>query len=269
MIGAGPYIRFKSGLADLLATPFEMRAIMIMGWDDVTAKYKRTLLGPWWLALAHLIMMLGIGLLLGSVFKRPFLEYVIYVGLGLTFFTPIVGSLSDGPSVFLRHKLWILGSSFPLASYVVRSILNMLVIMLHQLPAVILFWILAKQPLHPQMLLAIPGLAIMLVFAAGVMLFLGPLGVRFRDLAPATQAMTSILTIMTPIYWDKGALSGASNPLLLVNPAYHLLQVVRGPLLGDIPTATNWAIAGGSAAIALLLGVIVFSKSYWRISVSL
>ena len=269
MIGAGPYIRFRNGFEDLVSTPRDLRGICIMAWDDVTAKYKRTVLGPWWLALAHLVMMLGIGFLLGNVFKRPFLEYVVYVGLGLTFFTPVIGSIADGPSLFLRYKGWILGSNFPLASYVVRGILNMLVIMLHQLPAIILFWVLAKLPVHFHMLLSLVGLAIMLVFAAGVMLLLAPLGVRFRDLAPATQAFTSVLTILTPIYWDKGSLSGSHNPILLLNPGYHLLEIVRGPLLGDFPTSVDWYLSCGSAAFVFALGAFVFSKSYWRISVSL
>ncbi|MEH0194909.1 ABC transporter permease [Caulobacter sp. CCNWLY153] len=269
MIGAGPYIRFRNGFEDLLATPRDIRAIFVMAWDDVTAKYKRTILGPWWLALAHLAMMLGIGFLLGAVFKRPFLEYVVYVGLGLTFFTPILGALADGPNVFLRYKTWILGSSYPLASYVIRSVLNMLVIMLHQLPAILLFWVLAKLPLHFHMLLSIVGLFLTVLFAVGVMLLLGPLGVRFRDLGPATQALTSVLTILTPVYWDKGALNGATNPVLVANPAYHLLQIVRGPLLGDFPTTLNWVAGGGAAVLVFVLGALVFSRSYWRISVSL
>jgi len=269
MIGAGPYIRFKNGLQDLAAVPGDFRAIFVMAWDDVTVKYKRTLLGPWWVALAHLVMMLGIGFLLGAVFKRPFLEYVVYVGLGLTAFTPVIGSIADGPAVFLRYKSWILGSNYPLASYIVRSLMNMLVIMLHQMPAILLFWILAKQPLHPIMVLAIPGLALMLMFGAGVMLCLAPLGVRFRDLAPATQALTSLLTVMTPIYWDKGSLNGNANPILLINPGYHLLQIVRGPLLGDAPASLDWIIGGASAVLVFALGAIIFNRSYWRISVSL
>ena len=268
MIGAGPYIRYKNGLQDLLAVPGDFRAICVMAWDDVTAKYKRTLLGPWWVALAHLILMLGIGALLGNVFKRPFMEYVIYVGLGLTLFTPVVSSLSDGPTVFLRYKTWILGSNYALASYIVRALMNMVVMMLHQAPAIILFFVLGKIPLHASMLLFLLGLPVMLVFSIGAMLCLAPLGVRYRDLTPATQAFTSLLIIMTPIYWDKGQL-GAHNPVLLINPAYHLLQIVRAPLLGEYPSALNWGVACGSAVALFVIGAVIFHRSYWRISVSL
>jgi ABC-type polysaccharide/polyol phosphate export permease len=268
MIGAGPYIRYKNGLQDLFAVPGDFRAISVMAWDDVTAKYKRTLLGPWWVALAHLVLMLGIGTLLGSVFKRPFMEYVVYVGLGLTLFTPVISALSDGPSIFLRYKSWILGSNYALASYVIRALMNVLVTMLHQAPAILLFCVLGKMKLHASMLLFFVGMPIMLLFSIGLMLCLAPLGVRFRDLTPATQAFTSLLIIMTPIYWDKGQL-GAHNPVLLANPAYHLLQIVRAPLLGEYPTMLNWTVGGGSALALFLLGAVIFHRSYWRISVSL
>ena len=269
MIGTGPYLRFSNAFEDLAGTPSELRAVFVMAWDDVTVRYRRTLLGPWWMALAHLVLMLGIGYLLGNVFKQAVGHYVLYVGLGLTSFAPIVGALAEGPGLFLRYKNWILGTTYPLSSYAVRSLINIFVVMAHQVPAIALLWIVFKQPVSWTMPLAIPGLLLMGVFSTGVMLFLAPIGTRFRDLAPATQALTSLLTILTPIYWEKTAATGAGSLFLLANPAYHLMQVVRAPLLGEVPTTMNWTISIGAAVFMFVLGVLSMWRSYWRISVSL
>lgn len=269
MIGSGPYLLYSNALEDIAGAPRELRSTFVMAWDDVVVRYRRTILGPWWMALTHLTLMCGIGFLLGNIFHQSPGRYLLYVGLGLTTFAPIIGAIADGPGLFLRYKPWILGATYPLSSYALRSLLNNFVVMLHQVPAIIAVWLFFQYPIGPVALLAILGFIPMTIFSLGLLLILAPLGARFRDLGPAAVASTSILTILTPIYWDKGGVSGRARILFEANPAYHMIQLVRGPLLGEVPTTTNWVVAFSAAAIALALGVYTLWRTYWRISVSL
>lgn len=269
VIGSGPYLIYSNALQDLAGMPTEFRAILVMAWDDVVVRYRRTLLGPWWMAISHLVTMCGIGLLLGNIFHQSPGRYLLYVGLGLTTFSPIISAVADGPTLFLRYKSWILGATYPLSSYAVRSLLNTLVVMLHQIPAILIVWVVFRLPVTPVALLAIVGLIPMCIFAVGILLVLAPLGARFRDLGPAAMAATSVLTIMTPIYWDKSGVSGTARLVFLFNPAYHMIQLVRGSLLGEVPSVLNWVVAWSSALVALALGIFTMWRTYWRISVSL
>jgi ABC-type polysaccharide/polyol phosphate export permease len=67
------------------------------------------------------------------------------------------------------------------------------------------------------------------------------------------------------VFWEKPFLR-EHDWIALINPAYHLLEVVRAPLLGQAPTLLNWAVAAGIAACSVALGVLSFVYARRRLN---
>ena len=61
--------------------------------------------------------------------------------------------------------------------------------------------------------------------------------------------------LATPIVWTPELLSERAW-LLQFNPFHHLLEVVRAPLLGEVPAAGSW-IAVGAITVAGWAGALV------------
>jgi homopolymeric O-antigen transport system permease protein len=65
----------------------------------------------------------------------------------------------------------------------------------------------------------------------------------------------------TPIMWTVNSLGNATI-VAEVNPVYHLIEIVRSPMLGAAPELRSWLVASGLAVMGSLLATgLLVSKS--------
>ena len=110
--------------------------------------------------------------------------------------------------------------------------------------------------LTPLSLLAVPGFILMVLVLAPITLVVGILATRMRDIQSLVVVSLQFLVFFSPVYWIDAAIPTGTPERLLIelNPFFHLLQIVRAPLLSQWPTLENWlvclAIALSGAAVA-------------------
>jgi lipopolysaccharide transport system permease protein len=74
---------------------------------------------------------------------------------------------------------------------------------------------------------------------------------------------------LTPIIWMPSMLAGRPGFAFLdLNPFFHLIEVIRAPLLGSMPTLTNWLVSLTMAVLGWVITLWVYGKyknriSYW------
>ena len=88
-------------------------------------------------------------------------------------------------------------------------------------------------------LLALPGLALLCLNGIWAGLLLGIVSARFRDVPPIITSVVRICFFVTPIIWTPELLP-ARTLVLDANPFFHLVEVVRAPLLGQMPGLASW-----------------------------
>ncbi|GLH21734.1 hypothetical protein BR1R3_44760 [Pseudomonas atacamensis] len=71
------------------------------------------------------------------------------------------------------------------------------------------------------------------------------------------------LWFISPVYFEaKMFKNGGLHALVDYNPIYHLLQLIRAPLLqGEWPTWQNYAFSIGTAIFFGALAIIIGSKA--------
>ena len=100
----------------------------------------------------------------------------------------------------------------------------------------------------------------MLVNCAWIALLVGLICLRFRDVQPLVQTEVQIGMLITPIFWAAEALSGYYLLFFVqLNPIFRLIDIVRTPLLGQIPTLASYV----SAFAITLVGWMI---TYLRVS---
>jgi len=116
-------------------------------------------------------------------------------------------------------------------------------------------------------LLALPGLIIMAVNCAWISLLLGMVSLRFRDLQQLVMSIVQVSMFVTPLFWPPDGLEGLRRVFFVeLNPLYHLLTIVRDPLLGGKLPAANSCIAATLITIAgWALTYALFAKYRKRI----
>jgi lipopolysaccharide transport system permease protein len=151
--------------------------------------------------------------------------------------------------------------------HVARLLWRNIIILGHNIvifPLVLLFiW----QPLTWVALLFIPGFILLVINLAWITLFLGILCARYRDLSPIINSMLQILFYLTPIMWMPDRLSQRAGSYLIdFNPLYHLIAVIRAPLLGQAPSELSWIVSSGVALFGWAVTLIIYSRYQRRIA---
>ena len=114
-------------------------------------------------------------------------------------------------------------------------------------------------------LLAVPGLMLVVLNGTLANLTIGIISARFRDVPQVINSIVQILFFITPIFWKPGSLKGHAY-ITDFNPLYHLVEVVRAPLLGNLPSATNYLAVLLLTLINIAIAGVFFTRFRSRIA---
>ena len=212
-----------------------------LGWYDILQRYRRSLLGPFWLTASMAIMVLALGVLFAEIFNTPVHDFLPFLCVGLLVWNFISSFLIEGGTLFTGAESHIKQIRLPYSVYVYRSSWSKLIIFAHNF--VIYFGVLVYFQIWPGAvaLLAIPGLLLILINGALASLYVGMLSARFRDVPQVINSVVQIIFFITPIMW-KPELLQTRTYITDFNPFFHLLEIVRAPLLGNSPTMENYLV---------------------------
>ena len=90
---------------------------------------------------------------------------------------------------------------------------------------------------------------------------------RYRDMVQIIQNVLQVLFYATPIMWTATRLpEGLVHDILYFNPFLHLIQIVRAPLLGEMPTLENWLFSLGFLLVGWLVALSLLGSVHRRIA---
>jgi len=225
-------------------------------WSDARARYKRSVLGPFWLVLSTMIGIGGLGLVWGALMQVDRSVFIPLLTVGLVMWNLISGSVTGSTNVFARHASVIKNIPTPTLRISLQLLFEQIVNFLHNLVVVALMLMVYPEHLSPMALLALPGLALVLANLLWVIQVLGILGARFRDFDPLVSALMPILFFMSPVLYQSHQL-GTRAFVMRFNPMSYWVEIVREPILGTVPSAFTYgitivmAIAGWALAVWL------------------
>lgn len=210
-----------------------------LGWNDILQRYRRSILGPFWLTASMAIMVVSLGILYAELFNTPLNDFLPFLCVGLLVWNLISSFITEGGTLFTGAESYIKQIRLPYSVYVYRSTWSKLVIFAHNF--VIYFCVIIYFAVWPgaTALLAIPGLMLVVFNGALANLCIGIISARFRDVPQVINSAIQIVFFVTPIFWKPELLKSRSY-ITDFNPFFHLLEIVRAPLLGTMPTAKTY-----------------------------
>jgi ABC-type polysaccharide/polyol phosphate export permease len=227
---------------DLFAALREWRLWTTLGWNDIRQKYRRSIIGPFWITISMAIFILILGIVYSRIFHVGVSEYLPFLTVGYITWGFISMTTIESCTAFLEGERIIKQIRLPYAVYVLRVVCRNFIIFLHNavvfVPVAIIFSV--NPGLHG--LMAIPGLVLLCLNLSWVALSLSILNSRFRDLQQIVTTFVQIMLFVTPIMWPLSTL-GEATYIAEINPLYHLIDIVRSPLLGQSPEFSSWLVA--------------------------
>nr|WP_165164804.1 ABC transporter permease [Corynebacterium qintianiae] len=262
---------FSMAFRDLVRGWNQHELWLQLGWQDIKQRYRRSTLGPLWITIATGVMALALGLLYSMLFQISVREFLPHVTVGFIVWGFISGCIKDGADIFIENEGLIKQLPSALSVHVYRLVWRQLLFLAHNMVIWLLLVVVFQIPLTWNTLLAVPALALLVVNGVWVTMLFGIIATRFRDVAPLLEAMVQLLFYVTPIVWttqtlrEQGGEVAERARIAELNPLYHYLEIVRGPLIGvDVPLY-HWGIVGAVTVVGLLVALAVMRQ--WRFRV--
>lgn len=251
-------------IRDLVGSITALPLAAVLALDDVMGKYRRTILGPLWIAIGQAATIAGFVVVFSGLMGVDPARYALYLAAGIPVWALMSQHLADMPGTFIAARGVIESYELPWLTHIWRRSIGYLLVFCHHI--VTLFAVigilgaLGKLEGVPNfnMLLAVPALAIVLIAGTGIGTFLAVLGARYRDLQPAMQVSSGFLFLFTPVMWRADQLREQLAWVFQYNPLYYYITLVRETLMGRVPPADIWLIASGGAIAAFALGFFTF-----------
>ncbi|NDC61708.1 MAG: hypothetical protein EBZ60_06805 [Betaproteobacteria bacterium] len=176
-----------------------------LAWSDTKARYKTSVIGPFWPTLSNVLGVLCLGLVWGHLLKQDMNTFIPQLTAGLIVWQLIAGVLTDGPSTFTRHGSMIRNVAMPSWFFAVRALSKHLINLLHNAVIIVGVMWYYQVPLTVNSWLLVPGLLVI---------------------------------------YRADSLPAALNVVWL-NPFSYMIEAIRTPLLGGAPPVLTWTVLVG------------------------
>jgi lipopolysaccharide transport system permease protein len=229
---------------DLKDSIASWRLWTLLGWLEVRQRYARSRLGPFWLTISMGVMIGSIGIVYGTLFGQKMADYLPFLAVSLVLWGSFSQIVNEGSNAYISSGHYIRQAATPKLIFVLQVVWRNLVVLCHNFLIVVLLFAWFGVKSWATLPLFIPAFLLFLLNAMWIAMVVGLLSARFRDLPQIVSALMQVAFYITPILYRPNALNRFSFVVEL-NPLAYLIDIVRAPLIGQVPSALTWAVVGG------------------------
>jgi lipopolysaccharide transport system permease protein len=237
-----------------------------LGWQDVRDTYQRSTLGPLWMTIALGVQVTAIGLVFGLLFGVDLTVFFPFLAISLTLWGFMVSSVTDSTGAYVQSQQIVKQMYVPGFFPVVRVLAKNLIVFGHNLSIIVI--VMAVFGIVPSVLLLlfVPGLLVVNAVIYVVSVVAAIVSARFRDVPPIISSVLMVSFYVTPIIWMPETLPEEFRNIVLTwNPFYHLMELIRAPILGSAPSVLNWGVGIGLFVVLGLFAWWVSRRYSWKI----
>ncbi len=257
------YIRPSTGLAALRLRDLWIyrELVFFMIWRDIKVRYKQTLLGAAWAVIQPVLTMLVFNFVFGTVAKVPTegIPYPIFSYTALLPWGLFTAALNNASRSLTANQNMVTKIYFPrlvlplasvlggLVDFVIAFLILIVLMVYYQVTPTAAIWTL---PLF---------LALTVVTALGVALWLSAINVQYRDVNYVLPFLTQFWLFLTPVAYSAKVISERWQVVYSLNPMAGVVNGFRWALLGtDTGPNLNMAVSICIALIFLISGLFYF-----------
>jgi lipopolysaccharide transport system permease protein len=215
----------ERALADLRDGLSQWRLALALARLDLRNRYRGSVLGPLWMSLSSLVMLIGLGLLYGALFKFKLSNYLPHLAVSLIVWQWMAGFINDSCATLTSAEGVIRQMRLPYTLHALRVAFRNTFVAAHSLALIPIVFLIFGQVPGPEALLAIPGLVLICINMVAGGLLLGMICARFRDIpsivANAVQLAFFVSPIILPHELNLLTLVSSQTICLFVVLTYH------------------------------------------------
>ena len=242
-----------AGVADIYDGLRKWRMWWMLAWNDVRRRYRRSVLGQFWLTMSMAVTIGGLGFVYSHLFGVDVSTYLPYIAVTFVIWAIISPVIVDSCNALIESDHLLRHISLPRSLFAYRVLARNLIIAGHNILIIPIVFIIFHVGITANILWLAVGLALVSINGFWIGYFLSIVCARFRDIPQIVASIMQVVFFVTPVMFLPSQLAKRGISVVKWNPFANLLEVVRDPILGAVPSA--WAL--GSCAAMALVGFLV------------
>jgi lipopolysaccharide transport system permease protein len=261
-------IKRFNGLRDLVDALVNPHLWALLAWYDIRQRYRRSILGPFWVTVSTGIMIGTMGVLWSVLFKNEVKSFLPFFAIGNVVWTFYAAQINEACTGFTQFESTIKQIRFPMGVYLLRILVRNLIILAHNCVIIVIVIAVLGPKLTWHVLLAFPGLFLGTVAMLAISMIVSVFCTRFRDMPMIIQNATMVLFYITPIIWRPEALGEKHQWVAEFNPFAHLVEIVRAPIISGYFPLHSWIWSLATTFVLLVIGIALQGRfrdriAYW------
>ncbi|MEG3586244.1 MAG: ABC transporter permease [Actinomycetota bacterium] len=235
---------------------------------DLKAANKNTWLGQLWNVMNPLLLSLVYWLLLvvivgngGSIFALDGVQRLTQIVGGLFLYRLVSTGLMSGAKSIISGGAFVLNTRLPRLILPLAAVISSFLSFLPSMLLYVLFHIVSRNPIVPELLWTIPVTAILLLLTTGLAMLTATGNVYFRDIASFLPYVTRIWLYLTPILYLYSEMPSSVNWMIYANPLGAIFVTWQQVIFEGITPGITYLLTGLAWSVGLfLIGFFMFLR---------
>ncbi|WP_110946490.1 ABC transporter permease [Pseudomonas bohemica] len=229
----------------------------LLALQDVKGRYRRSVIGPFWITLTSMFFVLGLGLVYSRLLNLDLKEYLPFLACGIIVWTFIVTLVTEGASAIIGSGHIIKQVNMPIFVHLMRVVFRNIIIFLHSyiilVPLLMWYGYLTLYGFAVSVL----GIGMIVFSLTPLVALLAILCARYRDVLPMISSGMQLLFFVTPVMWHPNQVAGLES-VIKYNFFVYLIDLVRKPMLNGY-----WPM--NSAILVAVIGVALWICAFFAL----
>ncbi len=262
---------FKLALLDIFGGLKKFQFWSYMAWQEIVIRYRRSVLGPFWITASTAIYVVSISTVFATLFHQDIRHYLLYMALGIMIWNYISQTIIEAADSFIANSGFIKQIQIERTVFIYQALARNIYFFLHNAVVLIVCLLFLDSTLTFYTVgKAVLGFGILTYNLFFLSLTLSCVCTRFMDLRQIILSILQIGMLVTPVMWIPTESMRTKAYILEWNPLYHFIDFIRFSLLpSDFPPAVmhpsiKYILV--FTIINMVIGLLVFTKSRKNIS---
>jgi len=200
-----------------------------------------------------------------GLWKQNVREFLPFLLSGLIPWTMISAVVGESTGVLLSGEGLIKNQQFPYTVLTYGVVARNFLIFVHNIFGYFVVALLCGVIFNSSLFLLIPGLLLVLANCVWMSLIVSILCLRFRDFQQIVVSLIQITIFVTPIFWKADQIQGGRALIVNANVIHHMIELLRAPLLGEVPASLSYVVCALSALLGWFLAYRLFTSKRHRL----
>jgi len=236
-----------------------------LAWFEIKVKYRRSVLGPFWITLSTAIAIATIGPIYARLMGSSMDDYFAYLATSIVLWNFLSAAINDNCSSFIAAEGMLKDVKLPLLLFILKDLYRNIILLLHNSVILLILMYFFTFIVNIPLFLLCFVIVVLNLFWVGVVLAI--ICTRFRDVGQIITSLVQVAFFLTPVMWKPSMLGAGGRHLVVdLNPFYYLIDLFRSPLLTGSVDIGHLLICTASAILGNAFAFWFFSKKRARVA---